>query len=119
MDQLRGGTKEVAGRRDVHLNLIYRDDIVSAIAATWVHAETTAGGTFNVADDGAAAKGEVVQWLAARLGVPMPSFTGQPAGGRRQNTPDRVIANDRLKIATGWKPRFPTFREGYTSILEA
>lgn len=76
-----------------------------------------AGGVFNVADDGAATKGEVVAWLAARLGVPSPRFTGAPAAGRRAVTPDRVIANARIKAALGWRPRFPDFRAGYENIL--
>lgn len=112
-------TGEVAGRPEVRLNLVHRDDIVRAILATWGHAEAAAGRIFNVADDGAAPKGEVVAWLAERLALPTPAFTGLPAGGRRRNTPDRVIANDAFKAATGWTPRYPTFREGYAAILGA
>ena len=115
--QVRDGGGEVAGRAETHLNLIHRDDIVAAILATWARGAETAGRVFNVADDGAAPKGEVVAWLAARLRVAMPRFSGSPAGGRRELTPDRVIANDRFKAATGWAPRYPTYREGYAALL--
>jgi nucleoside-diphosphate-sugar epimerase len=72
---------------------------------------------FNVADDGAATKGEIVDWLARRIGVAKPDFTGAPAGGRRAVTPDRIIVNAKLKTELGWRPSCPTFREGYEKIL--
>jgi nucleoside-diphosphate-sugar epimerase len=113
LEQVRAG--EAAGRAEAHLNLAYRDDIVAAVWAAW---SAPAGARiYNVADDGAATKGEVVAWLAARLGVGLPRFTGVPAGGRRAVTPDRIIANDRLKSELGWRPSYPTFREGYEKIL--
>jgi nucleoside-diphosphate-sugar epimerase len=113
LEQVRAG--EAAGRAEAHLNLAYRDDIVAAVWAAW---SAPAGPRiYNVADDGAATKGEMVAWLAARLALAMPKFTGAPAGGRRSVTPDRIIANDRLKSELGWRPGYPTFREGYEKIL--
>ena len=113
LEQVRSG--EAAGRPDHHLNLAYRDDIAAAVWAAWGAAP--GAHVFNVADDGAATKGEVVAWLAARLGVAVPGFSGAPAGGRRAVTPDRIIANAKLKAALGWRPAYPTFREGYEKIL--
>ena len=119
LDQLREGSGVVAGRGDHHLNLIHRDDIAGAVWAAFGAPTEVKGGVFNVADDGAAPKAEVVAWLAARLGVPVPIFTGAPATGRRLITPDRVIANDTLKRVLGWRPLYATFREGYDAILGA
>jgi nucleoside-diphosphate-sugar epimerase len=119
LDQLRAGVSEIPGRGDIRLNLAHRADISEAIWAAFTAPPEVAGGIFNVADDGAATKAEVVAWLAARLGVPPPRFTGEPATGRRALAPDRVIANTKLKRELGWGPAFPTFREGYTSILPA
>ena len=113
LEQVKSG--EAAGRAESHLNLAYREDITAAVWAAW---RAPAGARiYNVADDGAATKGEVVAWLAARLGVGLPRFTGVPAGGRRAVTPDRIIANDRLKSELGWRPGCPTFRDGYEKIL--
>ena len=47
-----------------------------------------------------------------------PPFNGEAASGRRAVTPDRVIANGKIKHALGWQPEFPTFREGYAGSLE-
>lgn len=115
IDQLRAG--EVAGRGDHRLNLVHRDDIVSAVWALFGARPEVANEIFNVADDGAAPKAEIATWLAIRLGLPVPRFTGEPAVGRRMVTPDRVIANGKLKAAVGWRPRYPGFREGYEKIL--
>ena len=115
IEQVRKG--EVSGTGDHHLNLIHRDDIVSAVAACLTSANVNGNEILNVADDGRATKAEIVRWLAERLEVPMPTFTGVPAGVRRQLTPDRIIANAKLKALLGWRPRHSTFREGYASLL--
>lgn len=115
LDQVRSGN--VAGRGTHRLNLAHRDDIAAAIWAAFDAPQTVLGGTFNVADDGAASKLEVANWLAEQVGVSPPTFTGVPATGRRAVTPDRIIENARLKAVLGWQPRFPTFREGYKNML--
>ena len=115
IDQVRAG--EVAGRGDYRLNLINRDDICAAVWAALSAPPTVANEVFNVADDDAATKAEIVAWLASHLGVPLPRFTGEPAAGRRVVTPDRVIANEKLKAMLGWRPQFPSFREGYENLL--
>lgn len=114
IDQVRTG--EVSGRGEVHLNVIHRDDIVAAVMALAGAPANVESGIFNLADDGAATKAEVVAWLTQRLGVPAPRFTGEPLA-RRTATPDRVIVNTRLKTVLGWRPAYPTFREGYENLL--
>lgn len=115
LEQVRQG--EVAGMGDHRLNLIHRDDIVSAVMACCAAPESLRDEVFNVADDGPAAKREVVKWLAERLGVVEPRFTGMPASGRRAVTPDRIIANAKARAVLGWRPRYATFREGYAAML--
>ena len=117
LDQLRSGAGEIAGAGSHRLNLVHRDDIVGAIAACFLARPEQGGGIFNVADDAPAPKAEVVAWLAGRLGVPVPRFTGEPAGGRRAVTPDRIIVNRRAREVLGWVPRYPSYREGYANLL--
>lgn len=117
LDQLRAGAAELPGRGDCHLNLAHRDDICAAIWAAFGAPPEQGNAVFNVADDGAATRNELAGWLADQLGRAATRFSGAPAGGRRGITPDRVIANTRLKAALGWSPLFPTFREGYGKIL--
>ncbi len=119
LDQLRSGCGEIAGLGEHHLNLIHRDDIAGAIWAAFAAPAEVAGGVFNVADDGAAPKAEVAAFLAGKLGMAVPRFTGSPAEGRRRTTPDRVIANDKMKEVLGWRPLYPTYREGYAPFFGA
>ena len=115
IEQVRAG--EVAGRGEHRLNLIFRDDIAAAIWAVFTAPSAVANDVFNLADDVAVTKAEITAWLAARLGLPPPRFTGEPTAGRREVTPDRVIVNAKAKAVLGWRPEYPSFREGYEKIL--
>jgi len=79
-----------------------------------------AGGNriFNVADDAAATKKQVVEWLAAQVGRPPPRFSGGPASTRRgfAEPPDRLISNARIKV--NWAGgRSIRLSRGYRQIL--
>ncbi len=115
LEQVRSGV--VAGLGDYRLNLIYRDDICTEGWAAFAAPALVGSEVINLADDAAATKAEITTWLAAQLGVPPPRFTGVPAEGRRDMTPDRVIVNAKAKAMLGWRPEYPTFREGYGKIL--
>lgn len=115
LDQVRAG--EIAGRGEHRFNLAYRDDICAAVWLALGAPSMIANEIFNVADDRAARKSEIADWLAARLGLPPPRFTGGPVTGRRPVVPDRIVANDKIKAMLGWRPSCPTFREGYEKIL--
>lgn len=121
LDQVRAGAAELPGPGTHHLNLAHRDDIVAAVFAALSFPESRAGGIYNVADGAPATKAEVVAWLAAQLGLPAPRFAGGKASGRRgfAAPPDRIISNARLQSELGWRPRYPSFREGYAGILSA
>jgi nucleoside-diphosphate-sugar epimerase len=93
--------------------LVHRDDICAAIWRALAAPSSVGSEIFNVADDAPTAKRDVADWLAERLHVSAPEFTGAPAGTRRAVTPDRIVSNAKLKAVLGWQPRFPSFREGY------
>ncbi len=115
LDQVRAG--EVAGVGGNRLNLAHRDDIVSAIVMCLTAPAELASDIFNVADDDPAPKRDVVAWLATTMGLPAPRFTGEASTMGRAVTPDRIILNAKLKVRLGWRPTYPTFREGYASFL--
>ena len=114
LEQVRAG--EVAGLGDHRLNLAHRDDIAAAVWSCLTAPAALANEVFNVADDEPAQKAVAAAWIAGKIGRPAPRFTGEPLPGRTA-TPDRVIANAKLKATLNWKPRFTTFREGYESLL--
>jgi len=124
LDQLRASRESIAGKGEHRLNLIHRDDIVSAIfailTADSLNAKADAPNqTFNVTDDLPVRKSDLVKWLASEVGVPFPGFSGQPVPGRRADPPDRAVSNAKIKNDLGWRPRFPDFKAGYRQILGA
>lgn len=115
LDQVAAG--EIHGIAAHHLNLAHRHDIAAAITCCFGAPAHVANEIFNVADDAPARKGDVVRWLAEELQVAVPRFSGEPHQGRRALTPDRRIANGKLKAMLGWSPRYASFRDGYATLL--
>lgn len=118
LDQLRAGAGQLGGSGTHRLNLAHRDDIVAAILCCLGAPATVDSDLFNVADSAPALRAEVVGWLAARLGRPVPSFDGS-ATTRRGGAPmpDRIISNARIQQVLGWRPRYPDYRTGYEKLL--
>jgi len=118
LDQLRAGADQLGGSGAHRLNLAHRDDIVAAILAGLGAPATVGSGLFNVADSAPALRAEVVAWLAARLGRPVPGFDGS-ATTRRGGAPmpDRIISNARIQQVLGWRPQYPDYRAGYEKLL--
>lgn len=118
LDQLRAGADTLNGSGEHRLNLAHRDDIVAAILACLAAPADQAGGIFNVADDAPASRAEVVAWLCARLGRPVPAFDGS-ATTRRGGAPmpDRIISAAKIQWELGWRPRYPDFMAGFGEIL--
>jgi nucleoside-diphosphate-sugar epimerase len=114
VDQVRTG--QVAGSGEAHLNLAHRDDIAAAIWSCFAAPAAVRNETFNIVDDSPTRKREIVSWVASHVGVPVPPFTGEPISERRGLTPDRVISNVKLKSTLGWRPRYPSFREGCATL---
>jgi nucleoside-diphosphate-sugar epimerase len=121
LDQLRAGTSVMPGRGDYHLNLIHRDDVVTAILCTLSTAQQVTSGIYNLSDGKPPLKQELTAYLAAKLGIAAPVFDPQLSTPRQQrrggSMPDRVIANEKFMQAFNWRPRFCHYREGYRAIL--
>ncbi|MBN2194232.1 MAG: NAD-dependent epimerase/dehydratase family protein [Polyangiaceae bacterium] len=58
----------------------------------------------------------VLEWLAARLGVSMPQAADEASSPRRASS---KRASNRLLVESGFRFRYPTFREGYASFVAA
>ena len=119
LDQLRIGATSLGGSGVHRLNLAHRDDIAAVILACLDAPPAVANEIFNVVDIAPARREEVVRWLAARLGRPMPVFDGATTV-RRDGAPmpDRVISSAKIQRVLGWKPQYPDYRAGFESLLE-
>ena len=114
MDSVRNG-EELSGNGDRVLNLIHRDDAVSAIFAVLGSPESNVGRIYNVTDGHHASRAEIVDWLSTKLGVEKPSFSEDDS----EDQPNRKVSNDRIRDELDWTPSFPSFRSGYESFLDS
>jgi nucleoside-diphosphate-sugar epimerase len=120
LDQLRTGATALGGSGAHRLNLAHREDIVAAILACLVAPSAVANEIFNVADTAPALREDVVRWLAAWLGRPVPGFDGGTTSRRGgAPMPDRVISSAKIQRVLGWRPQFPDYRAGFEAILGA
>lgn len=69
-----------------------------------------------VADDAPTPQVEVVRWLAARLGVPMPPRAPVEAVPETLRH-HRIVDNRAVKVVLGATLRYPTWREGFERCL--
>lgn len=123
LDLLRSGESVIPGVGDILLNLIHRDDIVTAICTALAHPQSANSGIYNVSDNHPAAKAELVQWLAERLEQPAPCFDPDHVSPRLQRRggrmPSREISNHKLRQTLEWAPKYESFRAGYEALLRA
>ena len=121
LDQLRETNSEIPGSGEYALNMIHLEDIVGAICATLRAEHSIESGIFNIADDTPSTKVEVLTWLANELGLAAPIFnsTEVPEGLKHRGgrVRDRLVSNAKARERLGWKPRYPSYREGYAGFL--
>lgn len=99
-------------------NRIHRDDCAGAVAhALWMPAPAP---MYVATDEEPVPLGEVITWLAEKLGVPTPPLEDLPD---ETKPPYRGDGNKRcqgaLLRASGYGFRYPTFREGYGALIDA
>ncbi|HEX9584612.1 MAG TPA: NAD-dependent epimerase/dehydratase family protein [Gammaproteobacteria bacterium] len=109
IDQVRAGASCV-GEPPVFTNRIHRDDCAGMLR----HLLTLnpPADRYIGVDCDPAAQCAVMEWLAWRLGAPAPRRERLDAGSSR----GKRCSNARL-LASGYAFRYPTFREGYSSLI--
>jgi uncharacterized protein YbjT (DUF2867 family) len=97
---------------------IHVDDIASGLAASI--ARPRAGGIYNLCDDEPAPPQDVIAYAASLMGVePPPATPYDDADPSRFYAENKRVSNARAKAELGWRPAYPTYREGLTAIAEA
>lgn len=119
LNQLKDGDGVIPGRGDYHINMIHCDDIVTAMLAALRSGSPS--GIYNICDDQPTTKEAVLLYLAQKLDLPLPRFDPDNVSPRLKRRggrmPDRLILNQKAKAELGWQPRYPTYREGYATLL--
>jgi nucleoside-diphosphate-sugar epimerase len=115
-ERVRGGSARIAGDGRHHVCRIHVEDLALALLRS---VELRLGPrTYVIADDEPAEQGEVVRYLAERLGMPCPSAVPLEAAPETLRH-DRLIDSSRFKRDAGIRWRYPTYREGFEACLRA
>ena len=115
LEKLKRGEAIIEGDGSRWMNQVHRDDLVAAIALLLERGEP--GQIYNVADDAPVRQRDYYAWCSERLMLPLPPSGPANPHKKRGNTNKRV-SNTKLR-ALGWKPKFPSFKEGIASLLKS
>lgn len=116
---VRRGWAPVFGSTTAFMSSISHDDTATAVIAA-LNAES---GVYNVADDEPVRRREYAESLASVLGVAQPKFPpvflARLFGslGKMLSRSIRV-SNRKLRTETGWKPMYPSVREGWRAVAK-
>jgi nucleoside-diphosphate-sugar epimerase len=121
-DRLRDGTAQRIIKPGQVFSRVHVDDIAAGLAALF--ARPQAGGVFHLCDDLPAPPQDVTTHAAELLGLaPPPEVPFETAGlspmAASFYAECKRVSNARAKAALGWRPRYPTYREGLEAILAA
>lgn len=110
----------IVGRGTGVYSMIHVDDGADAAVAA---VESSATGIFNIVDDDPAPGRELVPAFAAAVGAPrtrrVPRWLAGLVVGRafaRTQTDQKGASNERAKAELGWRPRHPSWRQGFTEL---
>jgi nucleoside-diphosphate-sugar epimerase len=120
LDRARAGDARRIVRPGLVMNRIHVEDIARALAASL--AATTPLRVFNLADDLPAEPAEVVAEACRLLDLPIPAEkpleeSGLTGLAYEFYTESKRVSTARAKAALGWRPLYPTYREGLRAVL--
>ena len=98
---------------------LHHDDCATALMASLKRPRQ--GGIYNLCDDEPAAADVVLEYAAELTGLPLPpviAWYDPGLSGKMQRfyNDNKRVSNARAKAELGWRPRYPTYREGLAAI---
>ncbi len=114
-ERLRIGNYQLVDDGIHFFSRVHVDDLCGIIRAAAERAPS--GARYCVADDRPATQREYVEWLSARMGLPIPpSVESLAPGKRRRPVRNRKIDNTKLHRELGYTFRYPSYVEGELAI---
>lgn len=119
-DRLREGRARRIVAEGQVFSRIHVDDLAAGLEASI--ARPRAGAAYNLCDDEPAANSEVLAYAAELLGIePPPEVKLEDANlspaAMRFYAESKRVSNALAKAELGWRPMYPTYREGLAAIL--
>ena len=121
-DRLREGQARRIVKPGQVFSRIHVEDLAAGLAASI--ARPRPGAAYNLCDDEPAPPQDVIAHAAALLGVAPPpeiafDSADLPPASRRFYAENKRVSNARAKAELGWRPVYPSYREGLAAILAA
>jgi nucleoside-diphosphate-sugar epimerase len=107
-EKFQRGEAVIEGDGSRWINQIHQRDLVAALLHLTDHG--LSGEIYNAADDTPVMQRDYYAWCAQALNKPLPP-TGPVNTQRKRGLTNKRVSNAKLR-ATGWVPRYPSFREG-------
>jgi nucleoside-diphosphate-sugar epimerase len=122
LDRVREGVARRVVKPGLVHSRIHVADIASALTASLERPHP--GRIYNITDDEPTPPEDVILHACALLGAPVPaevpwSPDAVPPNARRFYEESRRVSNARARAELGWRPQYPTYREGLAAILAA
>jgi nucleoside-diphosphate-sugar epimerase len=108
LDRVRVGALALGPGDDAWMNFCHVDDAVAFVLAALDRGAP--GGLYHGSDAEPALRREVVEWIAARLGIAPPRGVAAPG-------PSRRIRSERTRAALGVTLAHPSFRHGLAALF--
>ncbi len=120
LDRLRDGTARLVRKPGQVFNRVHVDDVVSGLFASM--ARPRPGAAYILCDDEPAPADVVMEGAARRLGLPLPPEVDwrDPSVSeamRRFYLDSKRLSNARAKAELGWRPTYPTWRDGLEAMV--
>ena len=120
LERVRAGAAQRIDLPGQVFSRVHVDDIASGVIA----ALNAPPGAYNLADELPSSQNAVIEEACRLLGLPAPALQRLEEAGlspmaRAFYAENRRIANGRAKRTLGWRPAFPTYRQGLAAILAA
>ncbi len=122
LDRVRTGEARSLIKPGHVFSRIHVDDLAAGLEASIARPDRA--GVYNLCDDEAAAPADVNAYAAELLGLPPPPEAPyEPEAlspmARRFWAESKRVSNAKAKAALGWRPLYPTYREGLRAVLAA
>lgn len=120
VDRILAGTARRIIKPGQVFNRIHVEDAVSGLFASM--AKPSPGRAYTLCDDEPASSEAVLDWTTAQMGLPrLPEVSLDDAevsdGMRRYYNDSKRLSNARAKAELGWRPRYPSWREGLAPLI--
>ena len=117
-ERLRDGRAQRIDLPGQVFSRVHVEDIASGVIAGF----DAPPGAYNLADDAPCSQNRLIEEACALLGMALPPLQSLEEAAlspmaRGFYAENRRIANGKAKRVLGWRPRYPTFREGLRGLL--